>query len=389
MAADSPLKDKTDCEISSESASRRLSRLSEESIAQDWKLRGDEMTSSERMNALLNGKPVDRVPLFLFARGFCATNTGISLTDFYSHPRKSLEAQVRVARMYGQDEHTKFGFSSSAAWDFGGEIRMPSEDFDQTPMVVRYPVEAEADIAELKMPDFETAGMLPLNMEFCRLQKAAGLKITMSIGAPFMYAANVCGLQNLARWMMKKPELAHQLIRTMTDYGIETAKYWINEFGAENIEFRTSTPTSSNQVISPKQFTAFSLPYLKELHTKVLDMGVKYIYSHICGDQNLNLLFYAEVPFGDPGIASFGHEVDLADAIEHLGHHCIIVGNVEPALILTGTPEDVYEASRRCIEKGKAAPRGFILGSGCEISPMSHPANVRAMRKAINDFGWY
>ena len=355
----------------------------------EWKFKEDVMSSRERMGALLSGKPIDRVPLFLFARGFCAATMGMRLEDFYADPGKSLSAQVWTSRMYGQDENTKFGFSSSAAWDFGGDIRMPSEAFDQTPIVVRYPVATEADIESLTTPDFETAGMMPLNLEFCRMQKAAGLMITMSIGAPFMYAANVCGLENLARWLMKKPEVAHQLLRKMTAYGVETAAYWIETFGVENIEFRTSTPTSSNQVISPKQFTTFSLPYLKALHTKVLAMGVKYLYTHICGDQNLNLPFYAEVPFGDPGIASFGHEVDLRDAIEHLGDQCIIVGNVEPALVLKGNPEAVYETAVSCIEKGKAAPRGFILGAGCEISPMSPPANVWAMRKAINDVGWY
>ena len=356
---------------------------------QNWKFKGDRMTSKERMDALLSGKPVDRVPLYLFARGFSATSMGMGLADFYSNPAKSLEAQVWTSRMYGQDEPTKFGFSSCAAWDFGGEIRLPSEEFDQTPMVVRYPVETEEDIAKLNMPDFETAGMLPQNMEFCRLQEASGLTITMSIGAPFMYAANVCGLEKLARWMIKKPELAHQLLRLMTDYGIETAKHWMTSFGGKDIEFRTSTPTSSNQVISPKQFQTFSLPYLQELHTNVLEMGAKYIYTHICGDQNLNLPYYADVPFGNPGVASFGHEVDLADAIKYLGDRCIIVGNVEPALVLKGSPQEVYETAIECIEKGKAAPRGFILGTGCELSPMSPPANVWAMRQAINDVGWY
>ena len=356
---------------------------------QNWKLRGDRMTSRERMDALLKGDPVDHVPLFMFARGFSAATTGTRLSHFYTSPRKSLHAQIWTSGMYGQDEPAKFGFSSSVAWDLGGEVRMPSKAFDQTPMVVRHPVETEEDIGRLKMPDFEKAGSLPLSIEFSKLQREAGLIVTLSIGAPFMYAANVCGLEKLARWMMKKPELTHQLLRFTTDYGVEIAKHWIESFGAENVEFRTSTPTSSNQVISPKQFQIFSLPYLKELHSRVLEMGVPYVYTHICGDQNMNLPLYKEIPFGNPGIASFGHEVDLADAIEQLGDQCVIVGNVEPALILKGTPEDVYEAAITCIEKGKAAPRGFILGAGCEISPMSPPANVWAMRKAINDAGWY
>ena len=358
-------------------------------MEENWIFKGDKMTSRERMGSLLAGKTVDHVGLFLFARGFCAKGTGISLEDFYTAPEKSLESQIWVAQMYGQDENPKFGFASSAVWDFGGEIRMPSGDFDQTPIVVRYPVGSEENISKLEMPDFKTAGMIPLNMEFCRLQEKAGLVRTMSLGAPFMYASCVCGLEKLAKWMIKKPELAHQLLRFATDFCISLAKYWVDTFGAENIEFRTSTPTSSNQVMSPKQFKEFSFPYLKELHNAVLNMGIKYIYTHICGEQNLNLPYYAEVPFGNPGIASFGHEVDLTKAIEYLGDTCIIVGNVEPRVILTGTPDEVYQLSKECIEKAKSAPRGFILGSGCELPPLAPACTVWAMKKAINDLGWY
>ena len=103
----------------------------------DWKLKGDEMSSKQRMDALLAGDPVDHVGLFLFARGFCAKNFGISLMDFYANPQKSLEAQVWMSQMYGQDENTKFGFASSAAWDFGGEVKMQVGEFDQAPIVSR------------------------------------------------------------------------------------------------------------------------------------------------------------------------------------------------------------------------------------------------------------
>ena len=345
-------------------------------MVSDWRFKGDQMTSQERLDALLSGKPVDHVALFLFARGFCAKSTGTTLNDFYSDPQKSLEAQIWVAQMYGQDEPAKFGFASSAAWDFGGEVKMPSIEFDQTPKVVRYPIESEEGVRKLEMPDVKTAGITHLNLEFCRLQEQAGLVITISVGAPFLYASNLCGLERLSKWLIKEPDLAHQLLRVVTDFCIGTAQYWVDTFGAENIEFRTSTPTSSNQVISPKHFKEFSFPYLNELHEKVLNMGAKYIYTHICGDQNLNLPFYTEVPFGDPGIASFGHEVDLSNAIEHLGDKCIIVGNVDPTVLLTGTQDEVYHISKACIEKAKSAPGGFILGSGCELPPMAPPCNV-------------
>jgi uroporphyrinogen decarboxylase len=146
---------------------------------------------------------------------------------------------------------------------------------------------------------------------------------------------------------------------------------------------------ASNQVISPKYFETFLLPYQKELHEKILGMGIKHIFCHICGDQNLNLPYWTQVPMGNPGIVSFGHEVDLTTAVKYFGDTCIVAGNVEPAVIHAGTHEQVYRLAREAIEKAKDAPRGFILMPGCGISPLTPPYNVFMLKKATNDLGWY
>jgi uroporphyrinogen decarboxylase len=313
----------------------------------------------------------------------------MSLSEFYSNPKKSFEAQLWTAQMYGQDESLKYGIAVFGAWEFGGEMRMPSGEYDQVPIVVKAPVESDEDAKNLKLPNIENSGMTPLIVDFCKLQEKAGLIRTSLVGDPFTLACNVCGMERVSKWMFKDPDLLHDILRLMTVYCLKLAEYFIETFGAENIEFRTSTPTSSNQVISPKQFQEFSFPYLLEVHEKVLGMGVRYIYIHICGDQRSNLPYYKMIPFGNPGIASFGHEVDIQTAINCLGDKCVIVGNVNPSAIQSGTPAEVYDLSKQCIEKGKAAPRGFILGSGCELPPLAPGANVWAMRKAVNDVGWY
>ena len=65
----------------------------------------------------------------------------------------------------------------------------------------------------------------------------------------------------------------------------------------------------------------------------------------------------------------------------------IIYGNIDPAVIQTGTPVQVYELCRQAIEKGKKAPGGFILGPGCDLPVNAPPVNVYAMTKAAHDFG--
>jgi uroporphyrinogen-III decarboxylase len=48
---------------------------------------------------------------------------------------------------------------------------------------------------------------------------------------------------------------------------------------------------------------------------------------------------------GDPGVLSFGHEVDLKKASDFFPDD-IIVGNLNPTIIQVETPAKVYEASR-------------------------------------------
>jgi uroporphyrinogen decarboxylase len=127
---------------------------------------------------------------------------------------------------------------------------------------------------------------------------------------------------------------------------------------------------------------------MKEVYDKLASLGVTHTYTHICGEQNLNLPYWSEIAMGDPGIVSFGHEVDL-DTASHYFPNDIILGNVEPAVIQAGTPEQVYELSRICIEKGKKHLAGYILSPGCEMPAKAPPYNVYMMRKAIDDFGWY
>jgi uroporphyrinogen decarboxylase len=125
------------------------------------------------------------------------------------------------------------------------------------------------------------------------------------------------------------------------------------------------------------------------VHERALKMGIKLFSTHICGEQNLNLKCWQEVPMGEPGIMTFGHEVDLNKAKEMFGEKCIIGGNVNPTKIQFGTGREVYNLCKEAIEKGKESAKGYVLMPGCELPPEAPPYNVYMMRKAVEDFGYY
>jgi uroporphyrinogen decarboxylase len=250
-------------------------------------------------------------------------------------------------------------------------------------------VTSEEDLEGLELPDVRKAGSLPIAMEFSRLQQKWGMQVTVVLGGNFTVAGNICPVGTLCRWMLKRPGAAHRLLQFASDHILDVVRHWVDTFGAEKVIPNLWEPLAANNIISPRQFATFALPYIKETNEKILALGVRHILYHICGEHTMNLPYWAQVPMGDPGLVTFGHQVELHKAIEHFGDTCIVVGNVNPSVIQSGTAQEVYELSRRCIEVAKSAPRGFMLMSGCELPPMAPPYNAYQMTKAIRDFGWY
>lgn len=346
-------------------------------------------TKMQRIEALLNDEKVDRVPLWFMMEGFCSKTVGYEISSFYTDVNKSFWSQVWTYEMYEIDEDPRYQYGACGALEFGGEIKQPSGEWMQAPSVLRNPARNEEEAWKLKMPDVKNAGYTPFSIEFAKLQQKFGMFIQPHIGDPFVWAGNICSADSLMRWIYRKPEIVHHVMKLVTEYLIEVMRYWVETFGGDRIIPWMPSSTSSNALISTKHFEEFVLPYVKEITEKGLELGIKHFHHHLCGDHNLNLPLWSTVNRGNPGIITCAPEVDLSDAIKYFGETCIIGGNVSPPLLQSGTPQDIYDAARQCIEKAKFAPRGFILMSGCDVPPNTPPYNMHTMLKAARDFGKY
>jgi len=353
------------------------------------KFKQDEMTEKERFEALLLRKPIDRVPFFPYDFAFAPVMLGYSKFIGYTDADKGFDAIVRTHEMFDGCNYAFHPGGAFPARVFGGEVKIPTSEYAMAVALERPAVETEEAAWKLQLPDIRTRGAIPLMMRFSELQYKYGYPISFTSGSILTRLGYIIGVEKMCRWMLRKPELVHRLCQLVVDFLVSVAEYWVDTFKHPELMIPlTGAPTDSNQIISSKQFAEFCLPYQKEVYQKLRDMGIRHIFTHICGEQNLNLPYWAQIPMGDPGIVSFGHEVDLDTASKYFPND-VIMGNVEPAVIQTGKPEAVYELSRICIEKGKKHPSGFILSSGCDMPPHSPPYNVWMMRKAIDDFGWY
>jgi len=349
------------------------------------------MTSMERVMALFMRQPIDHIPFAPIAMGFYGINVGYSIYDYYYDMQKAFDAYEKTTEQYNFMPFPTGGYGGIGPWELGGEIKWPESEFEQCPSTLRLPVETEDDVWNLKIPDpdvLKTVGYMPRYIEFGNIAVKKGSPFALAMYGPWTTAGNIVGIEQLCRWTLKKADLAHHILRLATDFLLAVNQCLIDIFGAGVYMAGDSTPSAANNIISPQQFEQFALPYIKEYHEKLLAMGFPNVALHICGEQNLNYPYYTQVPLGNPAMVSVSQEVDLETAIEYFPD-AIIMGNIAPAVIQTGTSEQVYELARICIEKGKKAPRGFILAPGCELPPFSPPYNVWTIMKAINDFGWY
>jgi len=364
-------------------------------ISPVWELPPDRMTSPERMQAVFTpGKNPDRVPFLPFIFGFTTKNCGWEKADVYRDPVKSFVAQIRTQEQYGYDGGALYGYASMGAWEFGGSLKFPTGEWDQAPMVTRHPVETEDDVDRIQLPDdIMTAGAVPIMYEFSKMQDRAGMPVTVQLGSVFTCAGNMVAPSTLLRWMVKKPDLAHHLLGLQRDFFLKLAEKWTELFPGRMIMAFDGGPTEANALISRKQFAEFALPYSREVHERALAFGITHFHTHTCGEQNANLDLYRDMeygqPGGPPGMMSFGHEVDLTRAIEVLGDKLVIMGNVEPAEIQTGSAERVWELTKEAVLKGKEAPLGYVLMAGCEVPIDAPPYNIFTMLKAAKVYGQY
>ena len=344
------------------------------------------MTQNERIEALLERKPIDCVPFVHKGYSFCATNVGIPKADIFEFPEKSYQAQKWTMEQYHAEQAPFYTFVAYGSWEFGGEIDWPEDRWASGPSVAKRPVQTLEDLKNLKLPDVKTAGCLPRMMEFAKLQEKNQTQIGFIYGSPFTFCANLCGVDKFLEWAASEPDDVHHVMRLMTDHLKQVADWFIETFGAEKVLPRMASPTDG--LISPKMYERLVLPYRLELHQYVLEKGVKHIYDHICGDQNKNLPLLASLPWGNPGILSVGHEVDLLKVAEIFPNE-IICGNVEPAVIIKGNPQEVFNACRKNVELGKQIKSGFIFMGGCDIPATVPPYHIYLMSKAAEEFGKY
>lgn len=338
------------------------------------------MLPKERILAVLEGKTPDYVPLFpKISYASSQFVSGMSVLDYMTDYHAMAEALLTSAERFAYDA---VGITTDIANEGMALGSRYERSKDAPSRLVEHLLESVEEYEKIPMPD-------PYEVEPCRtilraaeeLRRQAGDKlfITAWCNGPLNVATQLMPMDELLCSMIADPENLHEVLRQCTAFTCRYAQALV-EAGADAVSFGHAT--ASCTVISPASYQEFALPYEKQIVDAIHQAGGAAI-THICG----NVIPIAElIRQNGSEIIDCDHMCDLSAMLESTGR--VIRGNLDPALLANGTPEEVYDAACAALREAKSSGR-FILGSGCEVNLGTPAENMQAMAAARMDHGQY
>ena len=327
------------------------------------------MNSKERVLKTLALEKSDRIPVVPFIITFAAKYGGSKFIEYATNSKILAQCQIAVAKRFEIDAVYVDSDPIIEIEAMGARVRYPE---DESPSALEPTVKNLTDISKLKQPDPEKDGRLPIWINAIRILKEEvgnEYAVFANINGPFLAAAQLLGMLETAKCMRQSPDLLLGLLDLTTQTIVNFMKAEIHA-GADAIIL--GDPMSSPNVISPAQFARFSLPYIQKV---VRQAGEIPIILHICGDTTK--IIDKMVATGAKYL-ELDWSVDLAQVRTNYGNTIGLIGNVNPTLLLTGTPELVKDNCRKAINSARLTG-AYILGTGCELPRDTPHANLDSM----------
>jgi MtaA/CmuA family methyltransferase len=329
------------------------------------------MNGRQRILAMLDGQPVDRLPLMPITMMFAADRLGVKYGAYAADHRRLVECQMHVAEEFDFDYVSCISDPAREAADCGAAIHY----FDDQPPAVEEARALLADksaLSRLKVPDPLGGGRMHDRVRAAALLKecVGGKKLIEGwIEGPCAEAADLRGINTLMVDFFDDPAFVRDLFEFIVEMELPFAKAQVDA-GVDIMGIGDAAAS----LVGPRIYEQFVLPYERRLVDGVRAMGAK-VRLHICG--NIRRIVAGAGSLGCD-VVDIDWMVPLEQARRETGPRQVLAGNIDPVSVLrNGTPDSVTKALRECYRQAGA---NYIVAAGCEV-PRDTPAeNVLAMR---------
>jgi uroporphyrinogen decarboxylase len=325
------------------------------------------MTPKERVHAIIRGQPYDRPAVTPIFMSWAAHFIGRTYRDYYLDGDVLVEAQLAVARAFNLDQVSAISDPWREASAYGMEFDYAEEGVGKPHRML---IQAPEDIARIKPFASENAERPRQRVESVRKMARAVGRTHSVLGwveGPLAVYADLRGVESMFLDLIDTPQMYLGSAQIIIENQIRFARAQIAA-GADMIGVGDSVAS----LVSPQMYEQYVLPFEKRLFDAIHEAGAV-VKLHVCGDISRSVHLMAQT----------GCDIIDADWMVHLdkaraavGPNVTLAGNFDPsAVLLQGSPQDVAQAARRCIETGGER---FILQPGCEVPPGTPEQNIRA-----------
>jgi uroporphyrinogen decarboxylase len=346
------------------------------------------MNSKERLDAIFRHEEPDRVPMTVFGSATNYHMTGVNFQEAMFRPDLVVQCVDKFQEMFPENDMIMAMAPGAmvASWmAMGAEAKILSTGwFDVTKPGVRNMEELEKLDFNAVVKNFVENKMFAAGIEATKIiDKKYGRQYPIATAWEngFTAAGRIIGTEQEMLLLINQPEFVRKLSGFMNKLWIEAGKKLI-EAGATVAMI--PDPNSMTMLISPKTYKEYAWPLQKETGKALKAAGCRY-HLHICGNAEPLLEYIAET-----GADMYSHDqkTRLTEAKKRIGKKVALAGNIDPARLLFGSPEEVDRLCKECISIGGPGS-GYMLSPGCDTAMVTPKANFRAMCDAALKYGKY
>ncbi len=324
--------------------------------------------SSHLLIRATRGEPVERPPVWAMRQAgrwdpeFQKLRAGLSFYEFSENAELSAQASL-LPRRFGVDAIILFYDITTLAVAMGLPFRLLPERGPVPEKLIR----STSDVDQLDpQPDPAKFGHVIRILQLVKKALNGELPVLVFAGAPFTLATYCIGtgkdLDATRRFVSQEKAAWDVLLSKIEDATVHFLQTLAGE-GADAYQLFDSWAGE----LTPHEYQAWAQPRHQAIFAAVRQVP--------------SILFIKESPYLDlmvksgAEVVSLGTRHDLADARRRYPEQ-VFQGNVDEALLRTGTPEQVTAATRRCVAAGGG--RRHIANLNHGVDPATPVANFEA-----------
>jgi uroporphyrinogen decarboxylase len=329
----------------------------------------EQMNKRERVQAALQGKPVDRPPISFWRHFFDKETSAAGLAEAmlgFQHAYDWDFMKVNPRACYHVEPWgCRFQFSGQPTID---------------PKLVEAAVKTPDDWRKIK-PLAPTTGAFGEQLEALRLIKErlhGEVLFVETIFTPLSVAGRLVGSDDAMREHLRQyPDRVHEALEAITVTFEGFAKACL-DVGVDGI-FYATTGWATYDRLTDAEYEEFGRPY--DLRVLQAVAGAPCNILHVCRSHNM-LWKLMDYPAHAVNWATADPTNPKIGEVWQRNHRPVIGGIDHVGTLQKGTPDAVKGEVQRAVGQTR---EGLLIGPGCSISPQTPEGTLRAARAAVDE----